>query len=340
MAAIPEKIETIVTSTRLRLARNLAAYPFPSLLKGKDAEDVLILTRNALGKLDKFREYDMWKLGEEEAMLLQEQHLISPALRKKKEGAAAFISTDTRVSVMVGEEDHLREQYIMKGYNLYPAYERISGLDDGLSRRLNFAYDSKLGYLTACPTNLGTGMRASVMMFLPGLSKEKEIERLLPGLKQRGMTVRGVFGEGSAAEGFTYQVSNDRTLGVNEKEILENLDQLTQDLCHLEIRARERMLEAKPISVKDGCLRAYGVLTNCARLSHKELTEGMIQIQLGIALGFFEVRNTDEFTDFLSDMRPASFRLENGLRGASEEECNLQRAEIMGKVLPELVVKV
>ncbi|MBQ8427877.1 MAG: ATP--guanido phosphotransferase, partial [Clostridia bacterium] len=101
MAAIPEKIETIVTSTRLRLARNLSAYPFPSVLKGKEAEDVLILTKNALGKLDKFREYDMWKLGEEEAMLLQEQHLISPALRKKREGAAAFISTDTRVSVMV-----------------------------------------------------------------------------------------------------------------------------------------------------------------------------------------------------------------------------------------------
>ena len=340
MANIPEKIETIVTSTRLRLARNLSAYPFPSALKGKEAEDVLILTRNALGKLDKFREYDMWKLGEEEAMLLQEQHLISPALRKKKEGAAVFISKDTRVSVMVGEEDHLREQYIMKGFNLYPAYERISSLDDGLSRRLNFAYDSKLGYLTACPTNLGTGMRASVMMFLPGLSQSKKIEQLLPRLKQGGVTVRGVFGEGSAAEGYTYQVSNERTLGLKEEEILENIAQLTHDLCHLEIKARESMLQEKPIALKDGCLRAYGVLTNCARLTLKELTEGMKQVQLGIALGFFEVHSTDEFTAFLNDMRPASFRLENGLRGASEEDCNIHRAQIVGKVLPELVGKI
>lgn len=339
MTNVPEKIETIVTSTRLRLARNLSAYPFPSQLKGEQAREVLVLVRDALGKLDKFREYDMWKLGEEEGMLLQEQHLISPALRKNKNVSAAFISTDTRVSVMVNEEDHLREQYIMKGFNLYPAYERICGLDDGLSRRLNFAYDAKLGFLTACPSNLGTGMRASVMMFLPGLSRAKKIEPLLSTLKAGGMTVRGVFGEGSAAEGYTYQVSNERTLGVSEEEILEKMSALTKKLCDLELRERIQMLKQEPIALKDVCLRAYGILTNCASLSSKELTEGMVKVKLGLALGFFEVRNADEFTDFLNDMRPASFRLENGLRGADEEECNQQRAEIVGRVLPELIFK-
>ena len=309
MSSIPEKIETIVTSTRLRLARNLSAYPFPSAMKGEEAEDVLILVRKALEKLDKFQEYDMWKLTEEEAMLLQEQHLISPALRKKKDFSAAFVSKDSRVSVMVNEEDHLREQYIMKGYNLYPAYERISSLDDGLGRSLNFAYDTHLGFLTACPTNLGTGMRASVMMFLPGLSHGKKITQLLPNLRKGGVTVRGVFGEGSAAEGYTYQVSNERTLGRTEEEILDDIAQLTHDLCHLEIREREKMLESNPIALKDECLRAYGVLTNCAKLSDKELTQGLTKVRLGIALGFLEVTNPDEFTDFLNDMRPASFRV-------------------------------
>ena len=339
MATIPEKIETIVLSTRLRLARNLSAYPFPSAMKRGQAEDVLILVRDALERLDKFQEYDMWKLEEGEGMLLQEQHLISPALRKRKDYSAAFISKDNRVSVMVNEEDHLREQYIMKGYNLYPAYERIKGLDSGLGRLLNFAYDKTLGYLTACPTNLGTGMRASVMMFLPGLTYSKEIDSLLPRLKEVGVTVRGVFGEGSMAEGYTYQVSNEQTLGLTEEEIVQKISKLTYNLCHLEIKARRKMLEDNPIALKDECLRAYGILTKCARLSDEEWTARAVKVRLGIALGFFEVSNTDEFTDFLNEMRPASFEIENGLIGATKEAREEARAQIIVKELPAYVRK-
>ena len=189
-------IETVVTSTRVRLARNLYSYPFPGKMTVQEAKEVIRTVGYELNRLDDFTEYDIGKIGAEEATLLQEKHLISPDLIRRKDISAAFISSDKEVSVMVNEEDHLREQYILKGFDLYKAYERISGIDDGLARSVSFAYDEKLGYLTACPSNLGTGMRASVMMFLPGLAKYKKLEELLPSLKVNGLTVRGVFGDG------------------------------------------------------------------------------------------------------------------------------------------------
>lgn len=170
MSQAPEFIETLVTSTRIRLARNLAAYPFPDKLNQPLAEEILYLVGQNLNQLDDFEKYDIAKMTGEEAKLLQEQHLISPALIRRKGIGAAYLSVDQSISVMVNEEDHLREQYILKGFDLYKAYERISGIDEGLSSSLDFAYDERLGYLTACPSNLGTGMRASVMMFLPGLA--------------------------------------------------------------------------------------------------------------------------------------------------------------------------
>ncbi len=339
--AQPAFIQTIVTSTRIRLARNFAAYPFPNKLSKKQADEVVYLVEQTLSKLDNFQKNDIATLSEEERILLQEQHLISPALiHRKGIGATAFLSPDKSISIMVNEEDHLRQQCIHKGFDLYKAYETISGIDEGLGGTLAFAYDEKLGYLTACPSNVGTGMRASVMMFLPGLAWSKELENFIPQLKAGGLTVRGVFGEGTAAEGYNYQVSNERTLGTSEEEILDQMVRMTMTLCDLEIRARERMLNEKEIPLKDACLRAYGALTNCALLTQKELMAGIVKVKLGLALGFFRARNMRDFNDFLADMRPASFRLENGLQDKSERDCDLIRAEIVHKVLPELVLRV
>ena len=332
-------IQTIVTSTRIRLARNLSAYPFPQKLTPKLAKEIVYLVEHTLADLDNFQKNDIATLSEEESILLQEQHLISPALIQRKGISAAFISPDKSISVMVNEEDHLRQQCIHKGFDLYKAYESINGIDDGLGSSLGFAYDKKLGYLTACPSNLGTGMRASVMMFLPGLAWSKELEKFIPQLKAGGLTVRGVFGEGTAAEGYNYQVSNERTLGTSEEEILDQMVRMTMTLCDLEIRARERMLKQKELPLKDACLRAYGTLTNCAVLTQKELMSGIVKVKLGLALGFFRARDMQDFNDFLADMRPASFRLENGLQDASEADCNVMRADIVHKVLPELVLR-
>lgn len=338
MAKTPAFIETLVTSTRIRLARNLAGYPFPQKLNGALAAEVVYLVENALKKLDEFAKHDVETLSAQEATLLQEQHLISPALIQRK--GTAFISTDKCISVMVNEEDHLRQQYIYKGFDLFKAYERISALDEGLSSLLCFAYDEKIGYITACPSNVGTGMRASVMMFLPGLTLCKELDDFIPTLKAGGLTVRGVFGEGTAAEGYSYQVSNERTLGKSEVELLQDMVKTTMSLCDLELRAREKLLKEKKLPLRDACLRAYGLLTNCATLTQKELTDGMVKLKLGMALGFFKARDIEAFNDFLANMRPASFRLENRLEGASELDCDVSRAEIVHKVLPELMLRV
>ena len=332
-------VETTVVSTRIRLARNLAGYPFPLRLQKEQAKEIVKKVGRALSTLDTFTQYDIGKMKESEATLLQEKYLISPELIRKKDLSAAFISSDKEVSVMVNEEDHLRQQYILKGFDLYKAYERIGGIDEGLERELDFAFDRKLGYLTACPSNLGTGMRASVMMFLPGLSRNKMLEGLLPSLKSNGLTVRGGFGEGTAADGYSYQISNERTLGFSETDVLSHMNEVTLNLAELEIRARARMLDEDDLFYRDKALRAYGELCNCAVLPVDELSEKIVSVRLGVALGFFKVDSMDAFSDFIANMRPYSFRTGN-CPTASEMETDVMRAKIVGKVLPRLVKRV
>ncbi len=336
MADASEFIKTIVISTRIRLARNFAAYPFPHKMDGAQAEDIVSLVREGLRELDKFTEYNLRILTEEEAQKLQEKYLISAALLKAS-GSAAFVSMDEAISIMVNEEDHLREQYICRGFELWKAYERISGVDEGLASLYDFAFDDKLGFLTACPSNLGTGMRASVMMFLPALALTGKLKELIPVVKAEGMTVRGAFGEGTTAEGYIYQVSNERTLGWGETEILEQTSKTTMTLCDAELRAREKLLKTDGDDLKDRCLRAYGVLTNCAILSEEEFLVKMADVRLGIALGFLEGLDLKGFDDFVNEMRSAAFRISNQLKGKRERYCDIVRAETVCNVLPELV---
>ena len=340
----PDYLQKTVTSTRIRLARNLRGYCFPHLLTDRDAEEIVASVRGALKKLDTFREYDIGSISREEAELLVEKHLISPALAGKKTGAA-FVYFDENaakedeISVMVNEEDHLREQYIVKGYDLYKAYDRLSGIDDALSAELPFAFNETLGYLTACPSNLGTGLRASVMMFLPGLCVGGVIRGILPNLKKNGLTVRGFFGEGSSAEGYSYQVSNERTLGISEADVLSHMEEVALSLTELEIRHRDRMKKEGGARLKDRCLRAYGTLLKCAVLPWEEYLQKINDVRLGVALDYFQTRDPVAFVNFLYNMRPLSFRKGNRVTGG-EDECNVRRAEIVGKFLPELVVRI
>ena len=339
MANTPEFIQTTVISTRIRLARNFAGFPFPSKMSDAHALDIVQLVAEGLKRLDpyEYKRYDIAKLSDSEAQLLQEQYLISPALLKRLNGGAAFVSSDRAVSIMVNEEDHLREQYIVKGFDLYKAYERLSALDDGLSSIFDFAFDEKLGYLTACPSNLGTGMRASVMMLLPGLVRNGELKAIVSELKSNGMTIRGAFGEGTSAEGYLYQVSNERTLGLSEQEILEKVSGTTMRLCNRELLAREELLRTSETETRDRCLRAYGTLSNCAILSLQEFLSKIADVKLGVLFGFLKADNQKKFDEFLDDMRPAAFRLINNLEGESERFCDEVRAETVGNVLPKLV---
>lgn len=333
---------TTVSSTRIRLARNLYAYPFPARLGRAQAAEIIQSVRVELNRLAEFNEYDMDKIGTDEAMRLQEKRLISPDLLRRKEISAAFISPDETVSVMVNEEDHLREQYILKEFDLPHAYERIRTIDEAVARSVLFAYDEKLGYLTACPSNVGTGLRASVMMFLPGLAKYKKLDELLPSLKRHGLTVRGSYGEGSAAEGYTCQISNERTLGLSEEDVLSHMKEVTLNVAEIETRLRKRLLEEDKRNVLEGCLRAYGFLMSAAELPYKDFAPAMAKIKLGAALGLFEMKGVTvkegfaALDEFLSEMQPVTFRLKYCPSDADDAECDRLRAVTVQRTLPEI----
>ena len=330
--------ETVV-STRIRLARNLAGFPFPSKMKDTHASEILHLVSEAFREMqdDKYQCYPIHCLSENEKLSYKEGHLVSPLLLKQEENRAVIMSRDRSVAIMVNEEDHLREQCISKGFTLREAYAKLSEIDNRLSDTLDFAYDQTLGYLTACPSNLGTGMRASVMMFLPGLTYNGALEKLIPNLRGMGMTLRGAFGEGSQAEGYLYQLSNEQTLGLSEEEILERVSRVTEEVGIQEVGARAEMLATSEMDLRDRCLRAYGTLTNCALLDMEEFRSKIIDVRLGIFLKFFKVKDLDAFDRFMDDMQPATFCMGHNLEGEPERFYDEVRAEAVGSTLRSLM---
>ena len=213
--ALHERAEgDVAVSTRIRLARNFEDYPFPNRLFDVSlAEEIVRLVTDELCGVEDFTLRRMNTVTEEEAASLRESNLISRDLWKNRAISAVLISSDESISVMINEEDHIREQYFMKGFDLETAYERLSGIDDLIASAIPFAYDKQFGYLTACPTNLGTGLRASVMLFLPAMARSGLMRAVAEEFSREGLTVRGAYGEGSGAEGALYQLSNERTLG-------------------------------------------------------------------------------------------------------------------------------
>ena len=342
---VPVRYESVAVSTRVRLARNFADYPFPArLLKDAHAEEqaaeIIQLVAAQLGAIDDFKQYDMKRTSREQAEFLVERNLISRDLLSHRKIAAAFVHRDENISVMVNEEDHLREQYFTSGFDIQRAYERICGIDDAISESMLFSYDEQLGYLTACPTNLGTGLRASVMLFLPALSRRGVLEQLLPDLKEQGLTVRGGFGEGSEGEGDQFQISNEVTLGLSEDDILRVVENTVDHLVEFELRERVRLKEEGGVRLQDEIMRSYGVLTNCCILDAREFVAHVANVKLGVALGYFgggegEDERISELDDLAVEMRPAGIDRLNGYPLSTEQQA-LFRAECVVKKIRKM----
>ena len=343
MSAVRESFESVAVSTRMRLARNFADYPFPGrLLQDAHAEEqameIVRLVAAALSDVDQFALYELKNLPAERMALLQERNLISRDLIRNRRISAALISSDEIISVMVNEEDHVREQYFMHGFDLARAWERITGLDDAISDTVPFAFDEQFGYLTACPTNLGTGLRASVMLFLPALSRRGRMAKeVIPELMRLGLTARGAYGEGSGAEGDFFQVSNEVTLGVSEEEILSIVGEAVNVVVETELLERARMKAEGGLALKDKLCRAYGVLTNCRLLEEHEFLRRLSDVKTGLALGYFTYEGEDdewmrELDELAAALRPASI---NRLNGAplDKEGQDAWRAEYAGKAI-------
>lgn len=334
-----------VVSTRVRLARNIEGYPFPSHLKDeKQAREIIRLVTSGLSRVDgfdddQFNVYYMDSVSDEQAQILKENHLISPNLIKKKHTAAAIINTDESVSIMINEEDHLREQCIVKGLELKTAYRTMSEIDARIARSMKFAYDEELGYLTACPTNLGTGLRASVMFFLPALTVNGVMDKVIRSISRLGLTVRGMYGEGSEAEGYMYQVSNEVTLGVTEEEILSEVENVVLKIAELEEEERENLRRSpSAMELRDMSMRAYGVLTNCAILSTDELLKLAAKVKLGAVLGFIGIGDVGEIDSLTVRMRPANITVAAG-RQLTPAERDVYRAQYVGKFLSKITGK-
>lgn len=319
-------LESTIVSTRVRLARNIAGYPFPSKLKNTEqAKEIIRLVNTEASRVGVFNLYFMDAVSDIVARCLMEDHLISADLIANKKYGAALIDEEEKFSIMINEEDHLREQYLLRGFRLNRAYEKISAMDDMLSKSIRFAYDKQLGYLTACPTNLGTGLRASVMLFLPGLTRLNKMNNLIHHISRLGLTVRGVYGEGSVAEGYMYQISNEVTLGVEEETILSEVENAVLEVVGLEARAREQLVKNDLIGVKDDCRRSFGILTNCEKVSFKEFLQLISNVKLGAALGYVPSAIYPRSTTLIVAVRPANINLFSD-REVSELEQNVCRA--------------
>ena len=280
----------IVLMTRVRLARNLAGHSFPGWAKGPQRDQVLEVCRTAVTATPQMKRcfnLTVGDLSELEKQILVERHLISRELSGAKSGAGVVISKDQTFSVMMNEEDHLRIQVLRSGFNLKKAWNAINDFDTALEEHLDFAFSPTFGYLTACPTNLGTGLRGSAMMHLPALVISNQMEKVVRAVNQLGRVVRGLFGEGSDASGSIFQISNQTTLGESEDEIIKRLTSVLQSIIEHELNAREKLLEADAGKLLDKVGRAYGILQNSHLLSSSEAMNLLSLIRLGIDLGAF-----------------------------------------------------
>ncbi len=277
----------IAVSSRIRLARNLKGFPFPARMTSEQRKELNLKVKEALlGSNTPFAKslkyIDMANVPEAQKYAMVERHIISPEFANKSDNTAIILSSDESISIMIGEEDHLRIQVILAGLSLKEAYDIAERIDSLLYPALQFAFDSKLGFLTQCPTNLGTGLRASVMLHLPALENTGEIEALSNSIGKIGFTVRGMYGEGSKSAAALYQVSNQITLGLSEKNALDNLEIITSQLIEKEQKSREGF---NKLELEDVTFRALGVLQNARILTSNEMMILLSRVKLGESMG-------------------------------------------------------
>lgn len=298
----------IVISTRVRLARNLNGIPFPERLQNKEEyvkkiKDAIFLSNSTLSS--DFVDSKLDTLTQREKLSMVEKHLISSQMLNN-EAAACLVNKDSTMSIMIMEEDHIRQQVIVGGYKPDEAYEICNKVDDVLSENLDFAYDEKLGYLTACPTNVGTGMRVSVMMHLPALTLTGRIGKIINSAANVGMTVRGYYGEGTDADGCFYQISNQITMGISEQEIILRVKNVTEQIVSFEKEARCELMNLKKNEIENKIWRSFGMLKYSRIISSKEVIAHLSDVLLGINMGIIALNKNIPVMELIVNTQPGN----------------------------------
>ena len=328
----------VVCSTRVRLARNLRPYPFPGRASLEQKEEIKRKVRDALlsgnSILSKeFRFLPLEEMGEETAVSLVERHIVSPEFIADRQGKGVLISEDESVSIMINEEDHLRIQVLREGLSLKEAAETADRLDTLLSETLPFAFDPEFGYLTQCPTNLGTGMRASFMLHLPALQESGSMGRISANLSKLGLTLRGTYGEGTKVTGALYQLSNQITLGLSENEAIENLSAIAGQLIDEERRLRKQM--GKNLLLQDKITRAAGLLGSARMLSTGEFMELLSYVRFGVAEGMLRGVSPEELNPLSIHAQPATLMAQEK-QALTENQRDALRARLARQVCGKL----
>lgn len=323
--------EPVIISSRVRLARNLRSFPFPCRMNDTQRAEVVQKVCTAVKSLPyEFMFVNMEDINELDTIAMVERHLISPEFASSGKGRALAVTEDESISIMINEEDHLRIQVIKPGLSLYDAYEIADTIDSALQRELDFAFDKQLGYLTQCPTNLGTGMRASVMMHLCAMGESHAVSRIASNLAKLGFVIRGTFGEGSEATSALYQLSNQVTLGISEKSALENLVNISNQLMQSELATRARLMES--MEYQDKISRSMGILLTARLISHAEAVRLLSNVRLGITEGLIEDISLDTIDSLMLAIQPASLMRAQGEK-LSPSERDKARAKLIRETL-------
>ncbi|TDA70185.1 MAG: protein arginine kinase [Clostridia bacterium] len=324
----------LIISSRIRLARNLAGWPFPSLLSPERRQEVAREINKAAhaeaayavaGELEMVM---LDALSPVQRQILVEKHLISPQHAENEAEGAVILREDETISIMVNEEDHLRLQSFCPGLQLAECWRLANALDDALEQTLEFAFDERKGYLTACPTNVGTGLRASVMAHLPGLVHTRQARRILSALSQVGLAVRGIYGEGSEPVGNLFQISNQITLGRSEEDIIDNLAVVTRQIVDQETSAREVLQRETGPQLQDRVGRAYGLLTNAAVIGSEEALALLSDLRLGVDLALVKGIERRTINELMVAIQPAYLQEKAG-RKMSPMERDVLRASVI-----------
>lgn len=325
----------VVISSRVRLARNIDKMAFPHWANKKQTRQVLDLASAAIAKNEQLKKAALFVLADLDGVdkqLLVERHLMSLEHAQKSDNKAVLVDSDEIVAVMINEEDHIRAQVMQSGFNLHECWNILNRIDDALGRDLPFAFSADWGYLTACPTNAGTGMRGSVMLHLPALVMTRQINQVLAAISKLSFTTRGLYGEGTQASGNFFQVSNQISLGHSEQEIIENINGLIRQIIEQEMQARHILLSGSRSMLEDKISRSFGILRSAHIISSQETIELLSLVRLGCDLGLLKEISRPMVNDLFIATQPAHLqKMEK--KKLTQQERDVKRAEVIRSAL-------
>lgn len=321
----------VILSSRVRLARNLKEIPFPNKANATEQQEALSILKDAALKIKNTRFFDLSNMEKREKAALSQKHLISPNMIDESIKRGLVLSDDQRISIMINEEDHLRIQAMHEGFSLDECLKAAMEADDIIEEQVEYGFDERLGYLTCCPTNAGTGLRASVMACLPGLKMANRIDALARSLSKMGVAVRGIFGEGSESLGNIFQISNQVTLGISEEETVDRLKEIVTEIVSQERELQRKIYEADKFRIEDRVYRSLGTLKFARVMTSKEAMNLICDVRLGINLGIIKETDLEKLSEILYAILPAALSCAYNLETAPDRD--IKRAEVIREKL-------